>query len=274
MRRAFRLPGSKARIARELDDEVRFHVEMRATALEASGMSREAAWAEAMKKFGDVDDLRDYCVSMEVAHMQRVHMRERMHSIGQDLRFALRQWRKAPGFFGLTALTLALGVGATTAIFTVVNGVVLRPLPFGHPEQIMQVWGLDSKGQRLMFADPTFDHLAAENRTLSTEAEYNAWGMSLTINGQVIRAQASVVTKQFFDVLGVKPALGRFFMPDEQRIGGPMAIVISDQLWREQFGASPNVIGSVVHNGPMPAIIVGVLRPAQGYPAGTDIWYP
>ena len=84
----------------------------------------------------------------------------------QDIRFATRQWRKASGFAAIAVLTLALGVGATTAIFTVVNGVVLRPLPYGHPEQIVHVLGIDSKGGPLRFADPTFDHLAAENRSL------------------------------------------------------------------------------------------------------------
>jgi hypothetical protein len=125
-----------------------------------------------------VKDLRDYCLSIEVAHMQRAHFRERIYTVGQDFRFALRQFRRSPAFAIVAALTLALGIGATTAIFSVVNGVVLRPLPFDRSEQIVQLWGLDAKGQRLHFADLTFDHLAAENRSLSAVAEYNAYGMS------------------------------------------------------------------------------------------------
>src|SRR3569833_2199553 len=143
VRRAFRLPATSERIARELDDEVRFHVEERARKLIAQGLSTEAAYAEALRRFGDVDDLRDYCVAIEVSHMQRMEFRERLASIAQDFRFAFRQLRKSPSFAFLAALTLALGVGATTAIFSVVNGVILRPLPFPRSEQMVRVFGLD-----------------------------------------------------------------------------------------------------------------------------------
>src|SRR3954469_20018936 len=149
VRRAFQLPATSERIARELDDEVRFHVEERARKLIAQGISTETAYAEALRRFGDVDDLRDYCVAMEISHMRRVEYRERLETIGQDFRFAFRQLRKSPSFAFLATLTLALGVGATTAIFSVVNGVIMRPLPFPQSEQMVRVYGLDSKGLQM-----------------------------------------------------------------------------------------------------------------------------
>jgi putative ABC transport system permease protein len=274
VRRVFRLPSSRERIARDLDDEVRFHVEMRTRRLRDQGYSEAEARAEALRRFGDVDDLRDYCVSMEVAHMHRTHTRERLESVAQDLRFALRQFRKSPGFTFIATLTLALGVGATTAIFSVVNGVVLKPLPFAQPQQMVQLWGLDSKGHHLHFADPTFDAVAHDTHSFSAVAEYAQNGMSLVEDGEVERVRATAVSSQFFKVLAVTPLLGRFFVPEEQQLGAPMAAVISHSLWVRRFGASPSAIGKTLMSDGKPLTVVGVLREGQEFPAGTDVWYP
>jgi putative ABC transport system permease protein len=273
VRRVFRLPSSGERIARELDDEVRFHLETRMKTLRARGYSEEEARAEALRRFGDVDDLRDYCVSMEVSHMQRRRLRERISTVAQDLRFALRQIRKAPGFAIIATLTLALGVGATTAIFSVVNGVVLRPLPFAHPEQMVQLWGLDSKGKHLSFADPTFDAVASDTRSFSAVAEFAQNGMSIAENGEVERVLATAVSKQFFDVLKLKPAIGRLFAPEEQLLHAPMAVVISHGLWVRQFGSSPRAIGATLTSGNVPMTVIGVLPEGREFPASTDVWY-
>ena len=274
VRRVFRLPSSRERIARDLDDEVRFHVDMRTKRLRDQGYSDVEARAEALRRFGDVEDLRDYCVSMEVAHMHRAHVRERMESVAQDLRFALRQFRKSPGFTFIAALTLALGVGATTAIFSVVNGVVLKPLPFVRSEQMVQLWGLDAKGHHLSFADPTFDAVAHDTHSFSAVAEYAQGGMSLVEDGEVERVSSTAVSSRFFRALQVTPLLGRFFVPEEQQLGAPMAVVISHGLWVRRFGSSPSAIGKTLVSERKPLTIVGVLREGQEFPAGTDVWYP
>ena len=274
VRRVFRLPSSRERIARELDDEVRFHVEMRTKRLRENGYPEEEAHVEALRRFGDVDDLRNYCVSMEVAHMKRARLRERLESVVHDLRFALRQFRKSPGFAFVATLTLALGVGATTAIFSVVNGVVLRPLPFDHPDQIVQLWGLDSKGRDLSFADPTFDAVATDTRSFSGVAEYSRRGMSIVNDGEAEQVRAATVSRQFFDVLHAKAAIGRLFVPEEQQLGAPTAIVISHRLWQRKFGSSPSAIGATLISDRKPLTVVGVLHDGQEFPAGTDVWYP
>ena len=274
VRRAFRLPVSSGQIARDLEDEVAFHVAMRVQALERTGLSHEDAIAEAQRKFGDVQDLRDYCVAIEVPHMQRALFRERMYSAWQDLRFALRQCRRSPSFAFIASLTLALGVGATTAIFSVVDGVILKPLPFNHPEQLVQLWGIDANGRHLHFADPTFDHLLAENHTLSAAAEYNTSDMSFSANGTASRVTAAGVSKDFFRVLDVRPELGRAFAPEDQEKGAPMVVVISHALWIRLFGGSPSVIGTTVKSGQTPITIIGVLPAGVEFPAGADAWYP
>ncbi|HEV2179334.1 MAG TPA: ABC transporter permease [Gemmatimonadaceae bacterium] len=274
VRRAFRLPASSGQIARDLEEEVEFHVAMRVHALERAGLTHDDAVAEAQRKFGDVQDLRDYCVAIEVPHMQRAHLRERLSSMGQDLRFALRQFRRSPGFAIIASLTLALGVGATTAIFSVVNGVILKPLPFSRPEQLVQLWGIDANGRHLHFADPTFDHVLAENHTLSAAAEYNSGDMSFSSNGTASRVTVTGVSKQFFRVLDVGPELGRTFTPEDQQKGSPTVIVISHGLWTRLFGGSPSVIGTTVKSGQTPITIIGVLPAGKEFPSGTDAWYP
>lgn len=275
VRRAFRLPTTRERVARELDDEVRFHVEMRAQSLIERGIPRDVAYREALQRFGDVDDLRDYCVSIEVAHMHRMQFRERLSTLGQDFRFALRQFRKAPGFTFVAALTLALGVGATTAIFSVVNGVVLRPLPFESSEQMVQIIGIDAKGQSLTaMADPTFDAVSLGTRAFSALAEYQATQLSVVANGEPRGVKAALVSRQFFDVLRVRPIAGRVFAPEEQQVGASPAVVISHALWQRQFGGAPSAIGSKLMLGTDPATIVGVLPPGREFPAETEIYLP
>ena len=275
VRRAFRLPTTSERIARELDDEVRFHVEERAQKLIDQGYSIEAAYAEALRRFGDVDDLRDYCVAIEVSHMQRVEFRERLANIGQDFRFAFRQLRKSPVFAFLAALTLALGVGATTAIFSVVNGVVMRPLPFPQSEQMVRIFGLDSKGGLMgNFADPTFDALADRNRSFSAMAKTNWQSLGAVIGDESTRLIVASASRDFFRVLDVKPRAGRFFTPEEQQFGAAPAVVISDGLWQRAFNRSSSAIGSTINISGFPTRIVGVMPAGQEFPAAAEVWVP
>jgi putative ABC transport system permease protein len=270
--RMFRLPDSSERLLRELDDEVRFHVEMRARQLMAQGLDHERAMTEALRKFGDVDELRDYCHSIEVSQMHRVETRERMETIIQDLRFALRQYRKAPGFAFVAALTLALGVGATTAIFSVVSGVLLRPLPYRDSERIVQLVGLDEKGGPLDFPDLTFDDVERQNHTFAAVAKYQRGGaVSLVAGGEAVRAVMTSASRGYFDVLGIRPFAGRFFVPEEQQLNAAPAAIISYGFWQRQFGGSRSAIGSTMKSGDQTITIVGVMPPEQEFPAGVDL---
>lgn len=275
VRRIVRLPRSREQSARDLEEEIRFHLDMRARAYQRTGAPADDAERRALERFGDADNLRNYCQVLEENTMQRVRWRGFRESVTQDARFALRQFRKNPAFALIAALTLALGIGACTAIFSVVNGVLLEPLPFPHAERMVQLWGTDSGGKRLHFGDPTFDYLAANTRTLSALAEFAPDQMSISRPGDdATRINVAAVSRQFFDVLDVRPLAGRAFAPQEATVGAPMVAVISHALWMREFGGSPQAIGATLRNGTQPVTVIGVLPPGVEFPAGTDLWYP
>lgn len=274
VRRALRLPATSERLLRELDEEVRFHVEMRARRLMENGVARDDAYREALQRFGDVDELRAYCQTIEVTHMRKLEWSERAASLVQDLRYAMRQFRKSPGFAAIAALTLALGIGATTAIFSVVSGVLLKPLPYREADRIVQLWGLDKKGNALNFADPTFDDVATRNRSFSALAEYSNFGVTFVSNGEAIPARTMVATRGYFDVFGLRPLLGRFFVPEEQQLNAQPAAVISYGFWQRQFGGARSAIGATMSAGSAKVTIVGVLPEGLEYPQGTEVIFP
>jgi predicted permease len=273
VRRVFRLPSTEDRLARELDEEVEYHMERRVARLIAAGVPDEEARAEALRRFGDVNDLRTYCHDIERAHMQRMQTAERLESVIQDARVAVRQIKKSPGFSFAAALTLALGIGAATSLFSVVNGVLLRALPFPGPERIVQITGLNAKGDVLRnFADPTFEAIEARNHSLDAVAEMNSYYVTVSNDGEAIRLSASWVSRQFFDVLGVKPAAGRFFVPEEQQRGAPKAAVISYALSQRLFAGTAKAVGARLPNGSAFMTVVGVLPKGLEYPPQTDVF--
>ena len=273
--RALRLPASRAHLTRELEDEMRFHLEMRIAELVAGGMRDSDARSEALRRFGDPDDLREYCHSIEVPHMRRMHAREWVEGWAQDFRFASRQFRRAPGFVAVVVLTLALGIGATTAIFSVVNGVLLRALPYPDADRIVQLWELDERRNQIQVADANFDDLRTQSRSFATLAEMSGVGV-ITVTGtaDATRARVAVVSHDFFPALGVRPVLGRLFVADEEQHGGRPAIVLAHAFWQRSFGGRAAAVGSVLRIGDGAYTVVGVMPAGVDHPAGVDLWVP
>lgn len=205
--------------------------------------------------------------------MQRMQTAERVESMIQDGRVAFRQMRKSPGFSFAAAFTLALGIGAATALFSVVNGVLLKALPFPGPDRIVQITGLNANGDVLRnFADPTFEAIGARNHTLDAVAEMNSYYVIVSNDGEAMRLSASWVSRQFFDVLGVKPAAGRFFVPEEQQRGAAKAAVISYALSQRLFASTSKAVGARLPNGSSFLTVVGVLPKGLEYPPQTDVF--
>jgi putative ABC transport system permease protein len=199
-----------------------------------------------------------------------------MDALRQDLRFALRTLRARPAFTLVAVLTLALGIGATTAIFSVVNAVLLRPLPWPHADRLVLIWG--TRGSVKQNGVVYLDYLDWQKATRSFDALAVMRGQSVNLTGgdQPERVTGSFVTANFFGLLGAKPEQGRFFTPAESDVGSkePVA-VITDDFWRTHFGARPDMLGrTLVLNG-VPFTVVGIARPEVAAPLGTpDVWMP
>ena len=197
-----------------------------------------------------------------------------MSSLWTDLRYALRTLAKDRGFTAVAVITLALGIGANTAIFTVIDAVLLRPLPYPEPNQIVRVWELSARGHRMNLADPNFEDLRAQNHTLSALAEYEYGTASISGGSEPVRANVAEVSKEFFDALGIQPFLGRTFAPDELHVHGSPAVIVSYGYWRQYLGAARDLSRFHLSMDGKDCSVVGVMPPGFDFPAGVAAWSP
>jgi len=195
---------------------------------------------------------------------------------GQDLRFAGRQLAKSPGFTLVAVLTLALGIGATTAIFSVVYGVLLRPLPYPQPERLVRALFVGPKGQlQGAFSPPNFMDFRTASRTLSGVSGFHGGTLNLSGDGgEAERLPTAWVSANHFTVLGTRPLAGRTFAPGEDRAGAPRVAILSQEVWRRRFGGDPRVVGRSLTLSGNPYQVVGILRHGERFPAGVDVWVP
>src|SRR5882762_8780979 len=191
----------------------------------------------------------------------------------QDLRFAFRTWWKSPTFAALAILALALGIGVNSAIFSVVNAVVLQPLPFPEPERLCVIY-TSRPGPVVGFGfvfDPNFLQFQKQNTSFEHVASFSPGLTSLTGIGEPTPIIGQTVTDDFFSVLGVKASLGRTFVPEDLQ-ENTKVVVLSDSLWRTHFGSDRGVVGKSVRLDGTPHTIIGVTPPGFAYPAKADLW--
>jgi putative ABC transport system permease protein len=193
-----------------------------------------------------------------------------------DLRFALRQLRKSPGFTFIAVITLALGIGANTAIFSVIYGVLLRPLPYPDGDRIMIVTETDANQPQISVSFPDYvdwkrDNTVFENIAVARRESFNLSGLEGRAPEQI---SGGLVTANFFKVIGLEPQLGRTFTEEEDRVGGPLLAVISDRLWQRLFERNPNVLGRTLNFGNQPYTVIGVMPPQMFSPRTVDVWFP
>lgn len=197
-----------------------------------------------------------------------------MGNLLQDLRYGLRMLAKNPGFTAVAVFTLALGIGATSAIFSVVYGVLLRPLPYPKPNQILDLRELNAKGGTMSFADPNFDDVREQSRSLQGVAEYGAALESVSGGAEPSRAMVATVSDDFFSVIGVQPFLGRGIAPAEQKMGAPLVGLISYGFWKQNLDGAPDFSAIKLKIGDVPCSVIGVLPPGFRFPFDSDVWLP
>src|SRR5882724_1829189 len=192
-----------------------------------------------------------------------------------DLRFALRQLRKSPGFTLIAVITLALCIGANTAIFSVVNAVLLRPLPYPHSEQLVRVFGSQPQLALAPSSPANFLEWKEENQVFERIGTYVGQGFNLLGGDKPERVIGARVSADLLPLLGVQPALGRLFTNDEDQEGRGQVVIVSHDFWRSRFGGGPNILRQTITLNDRPYTVIGVMPPGFAFPSTrTQVWVP
>jgi predicted permease len=200
--------------------------------------------------------------------------RDAMDTLRQDLVYGVRRLHQTAGFTLMAVATLALGIGTTTAIFSVVHGVLLQPLPYPNPDRIVRLYELDAAGHKMDFADPNFEDVREGARSLDGAAEYKSGVFSVSAGGEQSRTVVGIVSADFFHVFGVRPERGRSFAPDEQRVGAPASVLVSHDFWVRRLGGNASLDALKMTVDGRAAAVVGVLPARFAFPDDAEIWAP
>ncbi len=242
----------KKEVEQEMDEELRGYLDAAVKAKMRSGMSQEQALRAARVEMGSMDAVKE--------EIRSVGWEAAVETFWQDVRYSLRQLKRNPGFTAVAVITLALGIGATTAIFTVVNAVLLRPLPYPHPEELVYVQEiLGNYGLNPFVWNKEFAAWRNQSRTLSPIAAYRDFMANLTGGGEPERIICGMATTSFFSLLGVRPVVGRLFLPEEDRPGGAPVVILSEALWKNRYRGDPSVLGRGLTLDGKVYTVVGVL---------------
>lgn len=289
MRRAFRAGTGARHVPREVDEELAFHLDQRTSQLMASGLAPDEARAEAARQFGSMADVRDTCITLDTERIRTMERANFLQDLRQDIVYATRMLRRTPVVTIVVVLTLALGIGANTAIFNLVDALLLRKLPVRAPDELVVVGNPASVGS-FSFSDspnatltsyPSYERLR-EDRTLVSglAATGRPERIELRPDGASAaeRPRGRVVSGNYFQVLGIPAYLGRTFLPgDDDVVGGAPVLTISHGYWQRRFGGDSSIVGREVLLNESRFTIVGVTPPGfTGEVVGleTEIWIP
>ena len=256
---------------RERSREIETYLEVETAENVAQGMPPDEARYAARRKLGNLTRLRE-----EIYRMNSIGFLE---TLWQDVRFALRMLRKSPGFTAVAVLTLAVGIGVNTAIFSVVYAVLLKPLPYANPDQLVSVF--EANPQKGIPVDalsyPNFLECRDHNGVFSQMAGYNAHDLTLTGAGEPTTVHTIAVTPEIFSLLRARPLMGRIFLPEDGKRGAAPVVIVSENLWRSRLGANPNIVGQAIALDKRSFTVIGIMPANFRFPldaATGDVWIP
>ena len=261
--------------AADVDAELAFHVEMRVRELVEQGETPERARQLALQRFGDYAGARRECVAINERRKRHMQRTEFITELRQDIGYAVRMLRRTPAFTAAALLTLALGIGANSAIFSVVHGVLLESLPYRDAHRLHHLQMLYPDGTKYTgFSAPDFMSVRQETQAFERLEAFATGTQTLTGLGEPVELAGAAVTTGLFEFLGLHLRIGRTFLPEESQPGRTNVTVLSHGLWQRMFGADPNVLGRSITVSGRPLAVVGVLAPEAQLPYEAEIFAP
>jgi len=258
----------RGQVEAELNEELRYHLERQIEVNTAAGMSVEEARYAALRAMHGLDQRKEEC-----RDMRRVRLIE---DLWRDFRFSLRSLLKRPGFTAIALLALALGIGANTAIFSLVNAVILQPLPYRDPDRLISVYGTRNRSTQGSVGPTDFLDYRSQNKTFEQFAASGSMmlPMNLTGSGEPERLNASIITGNYFDTFGVRPALGRGFSLENEKTGQDHVTVLSHAFWQTRFGGDPNIVNKTINLDGKAYEVLGVMPAEVVLPQPAQLWVP
>src|SRR5262245_20689001 len=257
---------SRRRRYDEIAESIREHLEEKIEDLMEDGLSREEATRKAHREFGNVTLIEE--------RSREVWQWPRLEALVQDLRFGARMLLKKPGFTLIAVSTLALSIGANAAIFSVVNAVLLRPLPYRDPDRIVTIRNYSANPNQVTANGADFLDWREQAKVFEKIATLANGSVDLTESGEPERLKAGLVSADFFQVLGVGPAYGRAFTPAEDQPGAAQVVILSHRLWQRRFGRDPQMIGRTLTLGGQNRTVIGLMPPGFQALEEFDLWLP
>jgi predicted permease len=259
---------TRDRMEQDLDRELSFHLDMLTEQHVRAGMPAAAARRAALQHFGAVEGVKDA--------VRETWFSRTWETLAQDVRYGLRSIRRAPGFALVVMITMALGIGANTAIFSVVNAVLLRPLPYENGDKLVVLRQNRPLAGRtdIGFSALEIADYARHSVALQSISEFHSMWFILLGRAEPERVATGVVSANYFETLGVKPMLGRTFVAADEGHGAPAVLILSHKYWKTSFGGDPTVVGRVFQMNDRPHEVIGVLPAVPQYPEEVDVYMP